>query len=112
MSDESVDELIQQLERLRVRESNILQKLVSARARETRARQLGTEAGVFRVGSRVEITNRINTSFGRTLTADDRRAVVTRVTTARVYFRTVNGNNTWRARHNLRIVPQGEAWTS
>jgi hypothetical protein len=38
MARDSVDDLIQQLERLRVEEEVILRRLVEARARETRGR--------------------------------------------------------------------------
>jgi hypothetical protein len=92
MSDESVDELISQLERLRIQEETILRRLVAARARENRLRE-DTENGTFRVGSRVEITNHVCATFGRTVTINDRRARITKIMPTRIYFRTVNRNS-------------------
>jgi hypothetical protein len=120
MSNESVDDLIRQLEALRIQEVSVLQRLVTARERETRARtrsSQGTrptaypEGEAFRIGDRVQITNRIRVPFGRTVTINDRRATVTSITPTRVYFLTNNGNSTWRARTNLRVVADNEVWT-
>jgi hypothetical protein len=109
MSDESVDELINQLERLRIQEATVLRRLVAARARETRTTE-NTEDGTFRVGGRVEITNHVRVVFGRNVNINDRRARITKISPTRIYFRTVNGTNTWRAESNLRIVPSNENW--
>ena len=73
MSDESVDDLISQLERLRVQEATVLRRLVAARARETRRTEEDTEDGTFRVGGRVEITNGVRVTFGRNVHIDDRK---------------------------------------
>jgi hypothetical protein len=124
MSNESVDELISQLEAIRIEETDILQRLVAARERETRVRardartahqgtrtQPDRETESFIVGGRVQITNNVRLTFGRTATINDKRAVITKITPTRIYFRTVNGTNTWRARTNLRIVDTNEVWT-
>jgi hypothetical protein len=110
MSEESVDDLINQLERLRIQEATILRRLVAARARETRRTEEDAEDGTFRVGGRVEITDRVRITFGRNVNIDDRRAIITRITPTRIYFRTVNGHTTWRAESNLRLVPRNETW--
>jgi hypothetical protein len=119
MSTESVDELINQLESLRIQEANILQRLIAAREREShattrgiRSRETDTEIEPFSVGRRVQATNNIRGTFGRSVTINDKRAFITRVTLTRVYFRTVNGNNTWRSRTNLQIVEDNEDWNS
>jgi hypothetical protein len=119
MSNESVDELINQLESLRIQEASILQRLIAAREREslaatrrTRTRETDTEIEPFTVGRRVQVTNNIRGTFGRSVTINDKRAFITRVTLTRIYFRTVNGNNTWRSRTNLRIVEDNEDWNS
>jgi hypothetical protein len=109
MSDESVDALISQLETLRIQEATILRRLITAQARESRT-EPDTEEVTFRVGGRVEITNRVRPAFGRTATANDRRATITKILPTRIYFRTINGNNTWRAEHNLIIVQRNENW--
>jgi septal ring factor EnvC (AmiA/AmiB activator) len=117
MSNESVDDLTNQLETLRIQEASVLQRLVTACERETQARarsrevqareEEGTrtrqhaEAEVFSIGDRVQITNRVRVAFGRAATIDDQRATVTNTTPSRVYFKTLNGNTTWRARTNL-----------
>ena len=124
MSNESVDELISQLEAIRIKETDILQRLVAARERETRVRareartthqgtrtQSDRETESFIIGGRVQITNNVRLTFGRTATINDKRAVITKITPTRIYFRTVNGTNTWRSRTNLRIVVTNEVWT-
>jgi hypothetical protein len=119
MSNDSVDDLINQLDQLRIQETNILQRLVTARERETRARARETPArrqeaedDNFSFGDRIQITNKVRLSFGRAVTINDRRAIVTSTTPTRVYFRTVNGTNTWRARANLRKVREDEVWNN
>jgi hypothetical protein len=119
MSNESVDDLINQLKPLRIQEASILQRLIAAREREslattrgTHTRETDTEIEPFSVGRRVQVTNNIRGTFGRSVTINDKRAFITRVTLTRIYFRTVNGNNTWRSRTNLRIVADNEDWNS
>jgi hypothetical protein len=124
MSNKSVDELLNQLEAIRIEETNILQRLIAARARETRAReretwaryqgtrtQPDTETKTFIVGGRVQIINNVRLAFGRSATINDKRAIITKITPTRIYFRTVNGTTTWRARSNLQIVDTNEVWT-
>ena len=108
MEGESVDELIQQLERIRLQETSIIQRLVRARARETRAQE-EEQAQSFRIGYKVLITNKVKVQ-GRAVTVEDRRGVITNITSKRIYFRTESGYNTWRARTNLLVV-QGD-WTN
>ena len=104
MSNDPVDNLIQELQRLRLQEAVVIERLVQARARES------TTQDELVIGARVFITNRITRIFGRTATLNDRRSYVTRITPTRIYVRTVNGIDTWRLRSNLRIVPDEEAW--
>jgi hypothetical protein len=120
MSNESVDDLISQLETLRIQEASVLQRLVTARERETRARTRSSqgarttrdaEGEAFRIGDRVQVTNRVRVPIGRTVTINDRRATVTHITQTRIYFLTNNGNSTWRARTNLGLVNDSEVWT-
>jgi hypothetical protein len=110
MSNESVDELISQLELLRIQETIVLQRLVAARERESRATTRGnrtrgtsdTETEPFRAGGRVQLTNHIRLAFGRSATINDTQAYIKKVSQTRVYyFRTVSGDTTWRARSNL-----------
>ena len=116
MSNESVDDLIRQLETLRLQQERVTQRLVVARAREarndnyTRARDNRARNDIFAVGGRVRILNRVRVTTGLAVTDNDRRATITRITPTRIYFRTVNGNETWRARSNLRLVQNDEIW--
>jgi 16S rRNA G1207 methylase RsmC len=104
MTNDSVDELIAKLQRVRLEENSLLNQLVSARARETN----NTET--FVVGTRVYIVNRISKFAGRTANENDRRSIVTSVNRSGIYVRTVNGILTWRIRSNLRIVSEDELW--
>jgi cell division septum initiation protein DivIVA len=46
MVEESIDELIRQLEALRVREDTLVQQIIQARARENQQQEQNTSAGV------------------------------------------------------------------
>ena len=102
MSDESVDELILQLERLRIEQAIVIQRLPIARERETGRDTQNREPQTItiNVGDQVRINNNVRLASG-IVSENDRRAIVTRTTASRVYFRTVNGRVTWRARTNL-----------
>jgi len=106
MPRDSVDELIQQLETLRVEEQAILRRLVDARTRETRERNTDAdnEARRFRIGDRVRITNQIRNPIGRQANERDRTATVTKLTEKRVFVRTDNGTNTNRSPENLQLL--------
>jgi len=106
MSRDSVDELIQQLERLRVQEQSILRRLVDARARETRDRNNDedNEPRRFRIGDRVRNTNQIRNPLGRQSNERDRTATVTKLTAKQVFVRTDNGTNTNRSPENLQFI--------
>ena len=99
MVNETIDELITQLEQLRIRETEILRQLVAARARENDIRD-GSRS--FRIGDHIEITNKVKSPIGRVATLGDKKGTVTKLTETRVYIRTVNGNKTWRAKHNVK----------
>lgn len=116
MSGDTVDELILQIEDLRIQEAAVLQRLVAARAREASAlnssrertprTRVTAEAGTsnFRIGDRVNITNSIRTPYSRHANAGDRNATVTKITKERVFVRTDNGGTTNRAPGNLRHI--------
>jgi hypothetical protein len=113
MSDDSVDSLIRQLERLRLQEALVLQRLIAARQRENSRTNEPTnepEREAFRVGGRITINNP-NTRFGRAVNSNDRRAIISKVTATRVYYKTLNGTTTWRARSNLTIVDPEVTWS-
>jgi hypothetical protein len=109
MSDDSVDSLIRQLERLRLQEALVLQRLIAARQRET-AEINQPEREAFRIGGRVTINNP-KPRIGRFLNDNDTRAIITKLTTTRVYYRTLNGITTWRSRNNLTIVNPEVNWS-
>ena len=113
MSGRVIDDLIEQLELLRVHESRIIQKIVDERARETRSTDTASNnhSGVaeprtrsFRIGDRVSITNAVRKPFGRKTDRGDREGVVTKITAQRVFLKTDNGSTTNRVAHNLKLV--------
>jgi hypothetical protein len=120
MSEDSVDSLIRQLERLRLQEALVLQNLIAARQRENSGasaqrvnsggRATAPEREAFRIGGRVVINNP-KPRFGRVVNTNDSRAVISKVTATRVYFKTLNGTTTWRARNNLTIVNPEVTWS-
>ena len=81
---QTVDELLQHLERLRIEEDQVLRQLLAARARETADAATnesdGTSTREFRVGDRVRITNDIRRPLGRPTNEGDRVGTVTKVT--------------------------------
>ena len=105
---QSVDELLQRLERLHIEEEQVLRELVAARARETADaapnNSEGTTTREFRVGDRVRITNAIRSPLGRPANEGDRVGTVTKVTRKWVFLVTGNGGSTNRAPSNLRII--------
>jgi hypothetical protein len=110
MAEESVDELILQLERLRIQEDALLRQIVRARARESQTRQetsstgADSEAANYRIGDRVRVTNQSRGILGRQVTDRDCVGTVTKITKKRVFLRTDNGTNTNRAPENLRRI--------
>ena len=109
MSDDSVDSLIRQLENLGLQEALILQRLIAARQREnSEINQPEREA--FRIGGRVKINNP-KPRTGRALNENDARAIISKVTPSRVYYKTLNGTSTWRSKNNLTIVHPEVIWT-
>ena len=109
MSDDSVDSLINQLECLRLQEALVLQRLIAARQKENSGVN-EPEREAFRVGGRVTINNP-KPRFGRATTTNDTRAIITKVTATRVYYKTLNGTATWRTRNNLTIVNPEVTWS-
>jgi hypothetical protein len=91
MAEESVDELIRQLETLRIQEDTLLRQIIQARARESQQRQ--DTDGADREATRGLI--------GRPVTDRDRVGTVTKITRKRVFLQTDNGVNTNRAPENL-----------
>jgi len=116
MPTETVDELIEQLKRLKVQESDVLERLSRARERErevqdrtgTPRNPIGTPPNTtFATGDRVRIANSVKVPFTRSVNARDRTATV-RYTKphnddeTKVFITTDNGFKTWRLEKNLR----------
>jgi hypothetical protein len=109
MVKESVEELIKQLSNLRLqyraRQEEILSEIREAELREE-AEDEATDD--YRVGDRVRITTtRASRPEGATANERDRTATVTRVAESRIYLRTDNNFDTWRARSNITPLPLG-----
>ena len=101
MKNQSVDQLIQELKKIRIQETQVLNQLEVARARET---SVIADPNPFKEGDQIRITNRIRLTRGRTVTDGDRLAVVTDIQGDKVYFITKNGTKTWRLHKNVRTV--------
>jgi hypothetical protein len=108
MSDDTVDSLIRQLERLRLQEALVLQNLIAARQRENSGNN-SPETETFRIGNRITVNNP-KPRFGRALSTNDSRAIITKVTETRIYYKTLNGTATWRSRANLTRVDTEVNW--
>ena len=87
---ESVEDLLTELERLRIEEDRIIRRIAELN---------GSTQSRFKTGDRVRITNSIREYRG----PDDRIGTVTRVTPKRVHIRTDSGRHTNRAPKNLKI---------
>jgi hypothetical protein len=100
MADDELDEIIRELEGLRLRREQLLTRFTAVR--ERRGNQ-ATEAPLV-VGDRVRITNRVRRPNGwppAPTDGTDQVGTVTRVTSTRVYVTTDTGINTWRAPTNV-----------
>ena len=109
-TDGRIDTLIEELQQLQVRETDLLQQLEAAYRQPDEAPATpGSRRRPARchVGDRVHITNHIRrpvfapaswTGF------KERHATVTSVDGEKVFFETDNGTRTWRAAKNLRLA--------
>lgn len=110
MPTESVDQLIEQLKKLKIQENVVLEKLSRAREREREAqnRNRTSRNTTYEVGDRVRITNAVSIPSNRSENARDRAATVrytkTRNGQAKVFITTDNGFKTWRLENNLSNV--------
>ena len=107
MPTESVDQLIEQLKRLKVQEKVVLEKLSRAREQEKEAqnRNNARSGTTLEPGDRVRITNTVKVPFTRSVNARDKTATVRYTTTnneqTKVFITTDNGFKTWRLEKNL-----------
>jgi hypothetical protein len=110
MPTETVDQLIEQLKRLKVQESVVLEKLSRAREHEKEAQhRTGTPRNTtFVTGDRVRIINAVKVPFTRSANERDKTATVryTKPHNAeiKVFITTDNGFKTWRLEKNLRKI--------
>jgi hypothetical protein len=119
MDDRTVEELIEELRALRVRENLIITQLetrVRDQAVETPPRttrqvthEFVTTVNGFTRGDRIRITNKVRKpatwNNDREWTEErERTATVTRVRTDQIHFITDNGVETWRAPNNVRKI--------
>jgi cell division septum initiation protein DivIVA len=100
MVEESIDELIQHLEALRVREDTLVQQIIQARARENQQQEKNTGTRVDRaaadywIGDCIRIVNQSRGLIGKAVTECDRVGTVTKIMRKRVFLQTDNGMNT------------------
>jgi len=108
MSD-NVDDLIRQLRDLEIQQAALVRRLSAARTRERAARDAKTARVPhtnFCIGDRVEITNGMKGLFGRSVTINDRRGTVTKLTSQHVIIQTFNGATVYRAPANVRRISE------
>ena len=102
--DNELDQIIRELEGLRIRREQLLTHFTEVRARQGND---GVDAP-FTVGDRVRITNRVQRPTGwppAPRDGVDQAGTVTRVTSTRVYITTDTGIPTWRAPTNVTRAP-------
>lgn len=122
MEDRNIEELIEELHELKIREAELTVRIERARlARTERATvgalessdnshsQLGGPffTNGFRPGDRVRVTNKVRkpaTAGSAWTEARERLATVTKVIPDQVHILTDNGTKTWRAPNNLKRV--------
>lgn len=110
MSDDRIDALIQELKDLRLRETSLLQRIEEAnRQRDDSATRDDDARGPaeYQPGDRVYVLSRIRKPVFAPSNWNgysERRATVTRVDGEKVFFKTDNGTQTWRAAKNLRLL--------
>jgi hypothetical protein len=116
MQRKSVNELIQELQQLRIRETAVIAEIREAIEVRDGAEQdieiddVEQPAAVqhgLRTGDRVRIKNKVRrpaTAGPSWSETRERLATVTRVTVDQVHIITDNGTKTWRARNNLSLI--------
>jgi len=103
MSEETITSLVRQLERLRVEEAHIIQRIRAIADAEVAAGSVSPHHQhrlTPQVGDTIHINNR------RTLLPTDLTATVTKVAPGKVYFTTRGGTKSWRAPKNVTIILQ------
>ena len=105
MPTETVDELIEQLKKIRLQENSVLEKLSQARKQEKETQKKHTQATKYGVGDRVYIQNTVKKPVGRRVNMHDRKATVLHTKSegnkTKVFIQTDNGDKTWRLEKNL-----------
>ena len=116
MQNRSVEELIEDLQQLRIQETIIIAQLREANRARNAVRAEGEEdhnvnegAAVFALtrGDRVRIKNRVRrpATTGPTWTEENEPlATITKVTADQIHIVTDNGTKTWQAPNNLRLI--------
>ena len=112
MKNDSVDYQVAELEDIApaASMSDLIRRLQTSRAREAQASRAISD-NEFHVDDRVQIINSV-VDRGHSRSLKDRRAAVTRMTPAQVYFRMVNRIETYHHRNNLRKAPPTEYWSA
>ena len=115
MDNDDVDALIQELQQLNMRQTELLQELQQRNRAQSHQEHCGHDTQVqrYETGDHVIITNEIRRPLLAPQTwnrENERRATVTRVKRVlqkdRVYLTTDNGTRTWRLAENVRPLQQ------
>jgi len=114
MEERSIDDLIQELKDLKVRETTVLNQLEATIRRRKENEEQGSprdREGIFVPGQRVYITNRIRRPINWSGTWEahrERFATVTKQSSSRVSVLTDNGVKTWRAPKHLSKIRKAD----
>ena len=118
-NDDDISTLIEELKSLRVRETALLHRIKEANRRrgqedqrdngsnrDSRSAQQDTGT-TYHVRDRVYVVNQIRRPVFAPMTwtgYNERRATVTRVAGEKIFIKTDNGTETWRAANSLRLL--------
>ena len=112
--DDPIGTLIKELKELRLRETELINRIEQANRQRQGGRTSSSDKHVnhgrltaLRKGDRVYIKNNIRRPVfppSNWTVYDERRATVTRVDEDKIFIKTDNGNSTWRARKNLSVL--------
>ena len=110
MPTETVDDLLEQLRRLKIQETTVLNKLYQARTKEKgeQGESRNSAPPAYKKGDRVQIRNKISKPFTRRANTGDRDSTVqyslTNDNVTKVFLKTDNGFETWRLEKNLERI--------
>lgn len=117
MQDRRIEELIEELHALRLKETAIIAQIEQETAKErtqsggsartTPPSSRGAHSATFKRGDRVRIVNKIRkpaTAGAGWVREKEETATVTRIREGQIHITTDNGTQTWRGPNNLQLI--------